>query len=294
MEEYERPRGPYISEWIMWVAKIPREEYKQLVNQFNPVKFNADEWVRIARDAGMKYILITTKHADGFALWDSDVTDYDIGSTPFDHDVLAELNQACKKYGLKLCLYYCQNADWMNVGDCNYSFYKDYTEGVRPQNSFHWAGQQVTDWGANLYDPSPNTFDEYLVNKAYPQVAELLTRYNDLGVLWYDFPMWQTRSQSFAFYQLAYKHQPGTLVCSRVGHDYGDYIVSGDNYIPDENEKWNKQWECVGTLNNSWGYKSYDTHWKSAYEILFWIIDIASKGGNYTLNVGPRADGTIP
>ncbi len=291
----ESYRCPCVAEWIQHAAEIPRNEYRQLMNQFNPVEFDADKWVRLAKDAGMKYIILTSKHHDGFALFDSKVSDFDVMGSPFQRDIVGELHQACEDQGIKLCLYYSHNIDWMDGGDCNYQWFVDYHNGVWP-DSFHknMAGKKITTMGANLWDPSPNTFDEYLMEKAYPQVEEILTNYTDLGLIWYDMSRFMTREQSFKFYQLAYKYQPKALVNDRVGSGLGDYGIPGDNKIPADDETMTKPWETVGTMNNSWGFKSYDHDWKSPYEILYWIIEIASKGGNYVLNVGPKPDGSIP
>ena len=292
IEEY---RPPHVAEWIQHAAEIPRADYRKLMDQFNPLGFDADYWVQLASDAGMKYIILTSKHHDGFALFDSDVSDFDITDGPFKRDIVAELHEACKEKGIKLCLYYSHNVDWMDGADCNYQWFYDYNEGVWPED-FHknMAGKKIRTMGANLWDPSPNSFDEYLMNKAYPQVEEILTNYPDLGLIWYDMSRFMTPEQSFKFYQLAYRHQPQALVNDRVGSGMGDYAIPGDNKIPDDEEEMSKPWETVGTMNNSWGYKSYDHDWKSPYEILYWIIEIASKGGNYVLNVGPKSDGTIP
>ncbi len=292
IEEY---RCPCVAEWIQHAAEIPREEYRQLMHRFNPVEFDADRWAQLAVDAGMKYIILTSKHHDGFALFDSKVSDFDIMGTPFKRDIVAELSKACKDQGIKLCLYYSHNVDWMDGNDCNYHWFYDYNEGVWPDD-FHpnMAGRKITTMGANLWDPSPNSFDEYLMQKAYPQVKEILQNYPDLGLIWYDMSRYMTREQSFKFYQLAYRYQPKALVNDRVGSGLGDYAIPGDNKIPADDEQMNKPWETVGTMNNSWGFKSYDHDWKSTYELLYWIIEIASKGGNYVLNVGPKSDGTFP
>ncbi|MCP4312445.1 MAG: alpha-L-fucosidase [Bacteroidetes bacterium] len=286
---------PCVAEWIQHAAEVPRTEYRKLMEQFNPVEFDADYWASLAANAGMKYIILTSKHHDGFALFDSKVSDFDVMGSPFKRDIVAELHKACKDHGIKLCLYYSHNVDWMDGADCNYQWFVDYNEGVWPEN-FHtnMAGKKITTMGANLWDPSPNSFDEYLLNKAYPQVEEILTNYPDLGLIWYDMARFMTPEQSFKFYQLAYQHQPQALVNDRVGSGLGDYAIPGDNKIPADDEQMNKPWETVGTMNNSWGFKHYDHDWKSPYEILYWILEIASKGGNYVLNVGPKPDGSIP
>jgi alpha-L-fucosidase len=148
--------------------------------------------------------------------------------------------------------------------------------------------------GANTWDPSPNTFTEYLNNKAYPQVKEILTKFPGLKTLWYDMGHFVTPQESLEFYKIAYDIQPKLLVNSRVGNDLGDFDIPGDNVIPDDHLAITKPWQTVGTTNNSWGYKSYDNDWKSVKELLFWLTEIVSKGGNYMLNIGPKASGEVP
>jgi alpha-L-fucosidase len=277
--EWKGERLPGISEWIMQRAKIPRAEYAALAKRFNPVKFDADEWVGIARDAGMRYMVITSKHHDGFAMYDSEVSDYDVvDATPFGRDVVGELHAACRRQGLRFGVYYSHSIDWYDGGD----------------GGFALSGGQGADWPVNRHDPSPTPFPEYLETKAKPQVREILTKYPNLWVIWYDVPFHMSMDTSFDFYRMTFDLQPGTLVGHRVGNDFGDYIVPGDNRIPDEGVTYDRPWETVGTLNNSWGYKYFDHDWKSVEELLFWIVEIVSKGGNYMLNVGPTAEGLIP
>ena len=302
MEEMGRPQ---ISEWIQYVAEIPRDEYASLAEEFNPVNFDANAIARLARDAGMKYLVITSKHHDGFAMYHSKACTFNIvDATPFERDVLKELYDACKIHGIEFGIYYSHNIDWAHGGDCQYSVIKEY-------NDKH--GFRTTPFGANLWDPSPNTFEEYLEQKAYPQVRELMTMFPDMKILWYDMSRFMMPEQSFEFYHLASSQQPQILVNSRVGNGFGDYVITGDNVIPadpdniTERREWEnyscldksgryirKPWETVGTLNNSWGYKSYDDDWKSPGELLFWLVEIVSKGGNYMLNIGPRACGEVP
>jgi alpha-L-fucosidase len=277
--EWKGERMPGISEWIMQRAKIPRDEYAALAKDFDPVKFDADEWVGIARDAGMRYMVITSKHHDGFAMYDSDVSDYNVvDATPFGRDVVGELHAACRRQGLRFGLYYSHSIDWYDGGD----------------GGFALSGGQGRSWPVNLHDPSPTPFPEYLERKAKPQVREILTKYPNLFLIWYDVPFRMSLDTSFDFYQMTYELQPATLAAHRVGNDLGDYIVPGDNRIPEEGVTYDRPFETVGTLNNSWGYKHFDNDWKSVEELLFWIVEIASKGGNYMLNVGPTAEGLIP
>jgi len=148
--------------------------------------------------------------------------------------------------------------------------------------------------GANIWDPSPNTFQEYLDRKSYPQVKEILTKFPNLQTLWYDMPHYLSLEQSSKFYKIAYDLQPQMLINERVGNGLGDFDIPGDNKIPQNHLSITKPWQTVGTTNNSWGYKSYDTDWKSVKELLFWLTEIVSKGGNYMLNIGPTGSGIVP
>jgi alpha-L-fucosidase len=287
---YSKPAGiwkgdsiPGLGEWIMYHAQIPRAEYKALCKTFNPVNFNAEDWVKLARDAGMKYIVAMAKHHDGFCLYDSKVSDYDImDQTAFDRDAIAEIYQACLKYDIRMGLYYSHSIDWMDGGDA----------GLAQQLKLN--PDHSDKYGANLWDPSPVSYEQYIETKAKPQVTEIMTMFPNLVEIWYDFPRFMNPDQSFDFYKHAYNLQPNCLVNSRVGNDFGDYLVAGDNQIPTSVDPKYRTWETPGTLNNTWGYKSYDVDWKSITEVLFWIVEIASKGGNYLLNIGPTGDGTVP
>jgi len=277
-----------IGEWIMFRAQISRDEYEKMCSSFNPVKFNADEWVKYAKMAGMKYIVVMPKHHDGFSMYDSNVTDYDIvDATPFGRDPMAELYKACQKYGIKFSIYYSHSTDWKDGGDAGYADYYKLHPLEKPK-----FGQRVGP--SNTWDPAPVSFTEYLNNKSMPQVKELLKKFPGMQEIWFDVPGYMTKQESFDFYKLVYDIQPNCLVDSRIGNDFGDYWIPGDNYIPKGNVSENTYWETPGTMNNTWGYKSYDLDWKSTKELIFWITEIASKGGNYLLNVGPTAEGVFP
>jgi len=277
---------PGLGEWIFYHAQIPRATYKEMCRQFNPTQFDAEVWVSLAKAAGMRYIVAMPKHHDGFAMYDTKVTDYDIlDATPFDRDPIMELYQACHKNGLGFGMYYSHATDWMDGGDAGVSAYLE----KNPDDKSKWAT-----WPANTWDPAPVSFETYIESKAKPQMREILTNYPDMQEIWYDVPRHMTKQMSFEFYKLAYDYQPKCLINSRVGNNFGDYWVPGDNKIPKQGEGDDLYWETPGTLNNTWGYKSYDVDWKSTEELLFWILEIAGKGGNYLLNVGPKADGTIP
>ena len=256
-----------IGEWIMNRARIPVTEYEQLAKSFNPVKFNAREWVRVARDAGMRYIVITSKHHDGFAMYDSPCSTYDIAdATPFGRDPLKELAEACREEGLRLCFYYSQAQDW------------------------HHPDAAGNSW--DFPDEARKDFAHYLREKAVPQVREILTQYGPIGLIWFDTPRVINREQSEALTALVHELQPACLVNSRVGHGAGDYESAGDNQIPVCVRS--TPWETPATLNDTWGFKSGDAHWKPARTLIRLLCDIVGKGGNYLLNVGPTAEGEIP
>ena len=264
--EWKGARIPGIGEWIMNRAKIPVREYEALASQFNPVKFDADAWVQLAQDAGMKYIVITSKHHDGFALFGSKVSRYNVvDATPFKRDILKELAAACAKRNMRLGFYYSQAQDWHEPNG---------------------AG--------NSWDFPPNDkkdFDQYLRDKAEPQVRELLTGYGPVALIWFDTPQLMTAGRSQRFTDLVRSLQPNTLIDGRLGAA-GDYVSTGDNIIP--GEKRTEAWETPATINHTWGYRKDDVDWKRPGEIIFKLVDIVSKGGNYLLNVGPMADGVIP
>jgi alpha-L-fucosidase len=248
-------------------AQIPVREYEPLAAQFNPVKFDADAWVRLAQDAGMRYLVITSKHHDGFALFRSAVSPYNVAdATPLRRDVLKELAAACERHNLRLGFYYSQAQDWHEPNG---------------------AG--------NTWDFGPDDkkdFDQYLRAKAEPQVRELLSNYGPVCLLWFDTPrMMDTGDRAQRFANLVRTLQPDCLIDGRLGTE-GDYRSTGDNAIPDRPLA--GAWETPATINHTWGFKKDDDDWKSPGEIIFKLADIVSKGGNYLLNVGPTAEGVIP
>ncbi len=274
---------PGLGEWIMYHAQIPREEYKQVCKSFNPTGFNADEWVKLAKEAGMKYIIAMTKHHEGFSMYHSKVTRFNIYDyTPFKRDPIEEIYQACQKYGIRLGLYYSHSIDWMDGGDAGQAQYKKIDPNF------------INNYATNNFDPAPVSYENYIEKKAKPQMREILKKFPNLVEIWYDYPNQMNFQQSFDFYKLAYDIQPKCLINKRVGNGLGDILTAGDNEIPSENRSEKKPFETPGTLNDTWGYKSYDHNWKSPKEMLFWIAEIASKGGNYLLNVGPDGNGIIP
>jgi alpha-L-fucosidase len=258
---------PGLAEWIMLRAQIPVQEYEQLAEQFNPVQFDADQIVELAQRAGQKYIVFTSKHHDGFCMYQTAQTDYNIvDATPYGQDVLKALADACQRAGMPLGLYYSQTQDW------------------------HHPGGDGNTWD---YEPSPAAFDAYIEDYVKPQVREILTLYGPIALIWFDTPKGISREHSQALLDLVHELQPDCLVCGRLGNALGDYATAGDNAIPEELRA-DLDWETPATINDTWGYKSYDHNWKSATTLIRYLVDIVSKGGNYLLNIGPDALGNVP
>ena len=269
------------AEWIRTTAQIPINQYEQFVQQFNPVKFNAEEWVKLAKQAGMKYIVITSKHHDGFCMFNTKQTDFDIMSTPFHRDVMKELAAACKKEGIQLCFYH-SIMDW---------HHPDYL----PRRE--WEKDRPTT-GAS--------FDNY-VSYIKNELKELLTNYGKIGVLWFD-GEWEntwTHQRGKDLYQYVRSLQPSILINNRVDvgreglqglNKEGEYV--GDFGTPEQEIPATGvpgvDWESCMTMNNNWGYNSHDNNWKSSEDLVRKLIDIASKGGNFLLNIGPTSEGLFP
>ena len=271
-------------EWYMHSRKVPIEEYSKLAETCNPTKFSATEWVKIAKDAGMKYIVITSKHHDGFALFDSQVSNYNIvDATPFKRDMIAELKAACDAQGIKLGLYYSHAQDW-----------------------YHRGGSHHYNW------KNPSGMDEmqhYLNNISLPQVKEILTQYQP-AIIWYDTPRRMTPALAEPFSKLVREISPSTLINSRIALDGNkmdkvsqkdldmlksldtDYISYADREIP-ANSPW-KHWETCMTLNGSWGFTKGDNAWKTPSHVIQQLLEVVSKNGAFLLNVGPTAEGEFP
>jgi alpha-L-fucosidase len=264
-------------EWIRSTAHIPLGEYDRLLGRFNPTRFDADQWAEAARGAGMKYVTITTKHHDGFALFDSRHTDFCVRSTPFRRDIMGELAEACRRQGLRICWYH-SIMDWHHP---DYLPRRDWEAESRP-----------------VGDARFSRFVEYL----HAQVGELLTRYGDIGVMWFD-GNWEstwTQAMGEALYQRCRSLQPGVIVNNRV-NGWSPVKVErqlGDFRTPEQEVPatgWpGVDWESCITMNRNWGYNSHDHDYKSVAQLAGLLVETASKGGNLLLNVGPRGDGTFP
>lgn len=267
-------------EWIRSEARIPVDEYDLYRKQFNPTKFDPDAWCRIAKAAGMKYIVITSKHHDGFALFDSAVTDHDVMDTPFKRDILKELADASRRQGIQICWYY-SIMDW---------HHPDYL----PRR----------DWEKDR--PTAGADYEHYVAYMKSQLKELLTNYGPIGVLWFD-GQWEgtwTNERGHDLQKYVRSLQPDIIINSRVGREGGAYGLEtnraerlGDygtpeQFIPETAPAF--PWETCMTMNGHWGYNAADKNFKSADDLVRKLVDIASKGGNFLLNVGPTAEGEIP
>jgi len=274
---------PWLGEWIMNKGQIPVAEYRKYAKDFNPHDWNAEAVVRLAKAAGMKYIVITTKHHDGFAMYDSDVSDWNImDATPFGRDPIAELATACREHGIKLGFYYSQAQDWSHKGGEAWQWGEDPN---RP-------GKHTWLPGGHWDEAQKGAFDAYLKNIALPQVEEILTKYGDIAVIWFDTPAGMTKERAEPFMELVKKHHPRILINNRLGGGFkGDFTTPEQN-IPATGLDYD--WETCMTMNDTWGYKTTDHSWKGPEVLINMLIETSSKGGNFLLNIGPDERGNIP
>jgi len=288
---HEQARGG--AEWIMNRSKIPVDEYQAMAKEFNPIAYNPDEWVRMAKDAGMKYLIITAKHHDGFALFETKASKWNmVDATPYGKDVLKPLAEACRKYGVKLGFYYSQAQDWNNPGGS--AARKLMREGWPNPDSTRIDAYTLAHHGH--WDPKQETasFNDYIKNVSVPQVKELLSNYGDIAVLWWDTPTNMTdEAANMLQEQLALQRNIITNDRLKRPNFPGD-TKTPEQKIPDWSELEGKHWETCMTMNGTWGYRTSDQKWKSAETLIRNLVDIASKGGNYLLNVGPKPDGSFP
>lgn len=270
--EWDGERIPGISEWIMARAEISVKEYEKLAENFNPKKYDAEAWVKLAKMAGMKYIVITSKHHDGFAMFHSKASKYNIvDATPFDRDPLKELADACKKEGIRLGFYYSQAQDWHEPGGTYYNI---------EQGKEHWDKDLIR-------EPLMN----YINGKAVPQVREILENYGGLDILWWDTPRGMTEEAAKTLQKVADEY-PEMITNNRLYKPWPGDFSTPEQHVPPTGLDYD--WEVCMTMNTSWGYKWYDNNWKSSESLIRMLADIASKGGNLLLNVGPTAEGLIP
>jgi alpha-L-fucosidase len=264
------------SEHMMRHLRLPFALYSTIAEVFNPTKFNPDEWASAAKNAGMKYVIITAKHHDGFAMFKSPSQPYNIVDRgPFKRDVIRELSEACRRQGLKFGVYYSLGRDWADP---------DVPTEVKADGN-----RRSNDWDFPFEDRKD--FSKYFERKVKPQVRELLTQYGPISLMWFDTPERISPAQSEELMRLIHELQPECIVNQRVGNRLGDYRVA-EQSVPDAG--YSDPWETCMTLNKHWGYYLGDENWKSTETVVRTLIDITSKGGNFLLNVGPTGEGVIP
>lgn len=275
-------RGQPCSEWARKTMRIPMGEYHALANAFNPIYFDADEWVRLAKDAGMRYMVVTAKHHEGFAMYHSKVSSFNVvDATPFGRDVIGELSAACRRAGLRFGVYYSQDLDWDDPNGGG--FLPSEWEPDCAHNIWDWPREREVD------------FERYLEEKVKPQVTELLTGYGDLCLIWFDCPWTMTEKQSRDLYDLVKKYQPECLVSTRLGNNIGDYGSGGDNDLEMKNGEWPLN-EVPATISGTgyWNFAYYEQNYKSAQTLLAERDALNARGINYLLNIGPDHLGRIP
>jgi alpha-L-fucosidase len=276
------------SEHLMRLAKIPLEVYKEkVVGQFDPENFDADKWVALIKAAGMKYIVITAKHHDGFAMWPSDVYRYDIrDNTKFKRDPMQELSDACHRAGIHFGFYYSHAFDWEHPD--------------APGNDWDYenpGGDRKLFGGADWYNVHPELVDKvkkYVDEKCIPQLLELIHKYHP-EIFWFDVGGKLPFSEQIRIVQAVRAADPNVVINGRAarfgGMNFGDYVDTSDN--PVEIRPTPGDWECIPTVNNSYGYHKLDNHYKTPAFFVRLLAKTAAKGGNMLLNIGPMGDGTI-
>ncbi|MDE6822551.1 MAG: alpha-L-fucosidase [Bacteroides acidifaciens] len=281
------------AEWIMNRCKIPVREYRAKASTFNPTRFDAEDMVLTAKNAGMKYIIFTTKHHDGFAMFKSNASNFNIVDyTPFKRDIVDELAKACRKHGIKLGFYYSQTQDWCNPGGG--TIRKEMKEGWANPDSV--AIDQYTKANLGGWDclQRSASIEDYFKNVAIPQIKELLTNYGDVAVMWWDTPHRISKEIAQEIMDELAKY-PQVIINDRLKRpDFpGDYKTP-EGRIPKAKDIERVDWETCMNIGTSWGYKSWENKWKNAETVIRNLNTIAARGGNYLLNVGPDPTGTIP
>ena len=260
---YQGQTAPFYSEWIRLTLNIPDEAYRALVNDYRPEAFKPAEICRQAKAWGMKYVCFTAKHHDGFAMFESRVDSFN-SVHHLGRDFVRELAEACRAEGLLFGLYYSQAQDW------------DHPGGLRAYQTA----------------PAPEQYQDYLHNKALPQLEELLTQYGPIDLLWLDTPTGMPKADCQTIARLIRRLQPDCLIGGRIGYGLGDIIITGDNRLP--RLALDKAWELPATLNSSWGYRFGDENWRSPQDVIRQLTTVVSRGGNLLLNIGPDGAGNIP
>ena len=262
---------PGIGEWILKNGRIPVADYRRFASEFTASKYDPQGWAELAKEAGMKYVVITSKHHDGFALYDSAASEWDaVQASAAKRDLLDPLAKAVRGNGLKFGLYYSQAQDWIHPGGA--------IMGTKT-NDPGWDPAQTGDFAA------------YIQKIAVPQTREILTRYEP-DIVWWDTPVNMTPELAKTLADLLVQ-RPGIITNDRLGGGYKGDTKTPEQHIPPRGYP-GQMFEVCMTMNDTWGYKKNDHNWKSVPQILHNLSDIASKGGNFLLNVGPSADGVIP
>ncbi len=304
--EYKGKFGTDYAEWIAANLMIPNKEYEKLATVFNPIYFNADEIIKFAKDCGMKYFVVTTKHHDGFAMFHSKVDKYNVvDATPCKRDIIGELANACAKHGVKLGFYYSQDLDWHELHGGGYLSNHIPCSGVTWDNSWDFP------------NPKEKNYSICFERKMLPQIEEIMTNYGDIFLAWFDVPMTISKEQSKLIYDTIKSLQPNCLINSRLGNGNYDYVSLGDNEIPATKEEWQEickrnsehvdyqsingfkpspygLYESACTLNRSWGFSYRDHNWVRAEDLARNRMHLNSMGINYLVNVGPDHLGRIP
>tara|TARA_R110002049_G_scaffold285698_4_gene467003 strand:- start:141595 stop:143364 length:1770 start_codon:yes stop_codon:yes gene_type:complete len=263
--KYKGQDLPNSAEWMMARGKIPITEYEKYAAQFNPTKFDANEFVGRAKRAGMKYLVITAKHHDGFAMFGSKCSDYNVvDKTPFGRDIMKEIADACQKQDIKFGFYYSQAQDWHHPGGFG--------------NSWDKTIKRVSN-------------DQYVMDKAVPEVTQLLTEYGPIGIFWWDTPRKMSRKSFDSLHSLT-RMQPHVITNDRLGEGCAGDYKTFERHIPRQVPV-GKDWEVCMPISGSWGYKIGDNDFKSTTKLIRNLIEIASMGGNYLLNVSPTGEGTL-
>ena len=259
--EWEGETIKGIGEWIMRFKKIPVEKYQSYAPEFTAAKYDPEQWAELAENAGMKYVVITSKHHDGFALYDSAVSDWDVMASGAKRDLLAPLAKAVRERDMKFGLYYSQSQDWTHPGG-------------------------ATSGDLKVWDPAQKgDYDEYLKTIALPQAREIIDRY-DPAILWWDTPQQMTPERVAPFASLMAEH-PQIINNNRLGDGFKGDTMTPEQHIPPRGFP-GQMFEVCMTMNDTWGYKKNDQNWKSSQRLIQMLSDIASKGGNLLLNVLPN------
>ena len=264
---YQGAVTPRYAEWIANNGRIPIADYRKMGSRFNPVKYDPAAWAKLAKDNGMKYLVITTKHHDGYALFDTKVSDWSVMNSTYGKDLIGPLAKACRSEGLLFGTYYSQSLDWVNGGQ---------------PRTHHWDKESLPSYG----------FDDYLKNISLPQVKELLTSYPEIDIMWWDMPKDMTPARTAPFNALLATY-PHVIQNPRLGKGGDKNFATFEQRIPPQPQT-DPYWESCMTMNHTWGYRRGDNDWKSTGTLIRNLIGVVSKGGNYLLNIGPKPDGTIP